>query len=74
MGFLESLFGRSKREPSVDDMNAIMRPLGLRVCDFKDRSGLSWVFVFPVVLAVSIRLFIQPSGLQATQALFERLL
>jgi hypothetical protein len=76
MSFFPNLFNRSEpqREPrntTDQQLNAIFVPLRDRICDFKDATSMSWVFILPAVQKVSIRLFIQARGRDSTRKLLE---
>ena len=58
------------RETTDTELNAILVPMGNRVCDFKDATSISWVHIIPAVQNVSVRLLVQARGLEEARRLY----
>lgn len=71
MGLIGNLFGRAKprdvRETTADELNVVFVPLRDKVCDFKERTDVSWVPIAEAIQLISVRLLVQARGLEGAR-------
>src|SRR5947209_5797158 len=72
MGIFGNLFG-SKQRTVISQLSQAEAAFGNCVADFKDRTKLSYVFIFPIMQALAVRLYIREYGVVAARFHFERL-
>jgi hypothetical protein len=71
MGIFGNLFG--KQRTVVPQLSQAEAAIGNCVADFKDRTKLSYVFIFSIMQALAVRLYVQEYGVVAARFHFERL-
>jgi hypothetical protein len=72
MGIFGNLFGGEQRTV-ISQLSQVEAAVGNCVAAFKDRTKLSVVFIFPIMQALAVRLYVQEYGVVAARFPFERI-
>jgi hypothetical protein len=72
MGIFGNLFG-GKQRTVASQLSQVEAAVGNCVADFKDRTKLSYVFIFSIMQTLAVRLYVQEYGVVAARFHFERL-
>ena len=72
MGIFGNLFG-GKQRTVISQLSQVKAAVGNCVAAFKDRTKLSVVFIFPIMQALAVRLYVQEYGVVAARFHFERI-
>lgn len=76
MGIFGNFFGSkqsSEQDTVMSQLPAVESAVGHCIADFKDRTKLSYAYIFPIMQAIAVKLYVQDFGLQATRLHYEQL-